>query len=287
MRGIFFLSFVLLWGIVFSQGNVGIGTSMPNEKLDVNGNIKTNENLLIPSGNIMASNGFGQQGQVLGVNNSGFLQWQNSNYKNYSSFLCTGGSPINQTWQVPNNVHEVEVWIWGSGGSGAIVNSEQGGGGGSGAFIKAKLYTTPLTNITIQVGCGSGQHSAIIYGDTSLYALGGLSGSESSVGLGGGLSILPTSFNRFIASFGNSGNPTTFTTSQFNSTTWVQHIQLGSGGLSPLPLFDNTPTHGYLAKNTASNTVISSVLSSHRDFPGGGGGVGSVGAQGYVIILYN
>jgi hypothetical protein len=283
----FIVATIIMTDVLLAQGNVGIGTSNPSEKLEVNGNIMTSDNLLMENGNILASNGYGVQGQILGVNSSGNVQWQNANLHQYASFMCVGGSPINQSWIVPADVNEVEVLIWASGGSGAPTNDVQGGGGGSGAFIKAKLFTTPLDTIVIQVGCGNGQHSAVIYADTSLFAFGGQAGTSSSLGLGGGLAIDPSNFKRYIASFGNTGSPTTFTTSQMNATTWIQHVYLGNGGESPFPIFHSSKPFSYYSKNLNDNSIISNMTGATRDFPGGGGGVGASGAQGYVLVFYD
>ena len=57
--------------IVSGQGNVGIGTNTPAEKLDVNGNISF-------TGELMPNGVAGQAGQVLQSNGDGTMQWSDA-----------------------------------------------------------------------------------------------------------------------------------------------------------------------------------------------------------------
>ncbi|MEX0375109.1 beta strand repeat-containing protein, partial [Spiribacter pallidus] len=72
-------------------------------------------------------------------------------------FAGESGKEITQTWQVPDSVDEVELWLVGGGGSGATLNdnrSSSGGGGGAGG-LAYKVFNAN-TGETIALVLGSG-----------------------------------------------------------------------------------------------------------------------------------
>src|SRR5687767_3167062 len=111
-----FLFLIVLSSLNMNAQNVGVGTTTPVEKLDVNGNINV-------TGTIKANGVDGTANQVLMKNGSGALSWGDlCDYKNYEMFNELGV----QTWVVPAGVTKIEVEIWGGGGGGSMYC---GGGG--------------------------------------------------------------------------------------------------------------------------------------------------------------
>src|ERR1043165_6003098 len=120
---IFLLIFL---SIKINAQNVGVGTTTPIERLDVNGNINV-------TGTIKANGIDGTANQVLMKNGSGNLAWGDlCDYKHaVSLFNATG------TWNVPAGVTRIFIEVWGAGGGG---NSFGGGGGGT--YIAAPFTVT-------------------------------------------------------------------------------------------------------------------------------------------------
>ncbi|MBL0135932.1 MAG: hypothetical protein IPP79_19115 [Chitinophagaceae bacterium] len=144
---ILLLAFGLVWlanPISAQTTNVGIGTTNPAEKLDVNGNINLN-------GTIKVNGQDGQAGQVLMKNSSGQLSWGSiSEFKNFRVFTFTFPSAT-QTFSIPAGVTRMGVEIWSGGGGGAA-----GGGGGSGGYAYRILDVSGGGSLSIIVG-GGGQ----------------------------------------------------------------------------------------------------------------------------------
>ncbi|MEO7264081.1 MAG: hypothetical protein ABIW38_04165, partial [Ferruginibacter sp.] len=133
------LSFVFCFSLsTFLQAqNVGIGTSSPSQKLDVNGNMNV-------SGNLRVNGVAGQAGQVLLTNSSGATGWGSVDaceYKNFAGFISS------QSWTVPAGVKKILIEAWGAGGGGNYFGSGAGGG-----YASAHFGVNPGAVVTITVG---------------------------------------------------------------------------------------------------------------------------------------
>ena len=174
-----FIYSVVLCGIVFSaqSQNVGVGTTTPAEKLDVNGNINV-------TGTIKTNGADGQPNQVLMKSSTGNLVWGDlSDYKNFATFLSSGN------WTVPAGVTKIAVELWGGGGGAA---SPSGGGGGG--YILGVFTVTPGTMISFTVGTGgtgsinstssgsSGTVSKVTINSFEINAYGGSGATYNSAG---------------------------------------------------------------------------------------------------------
>jgi hypothetical protein len=140
MKFSLFVVSVLIAGSLNAQ-NVGVGTTTPTERLDVNGNINV-------AGNIKIGGTAGQSGQVLMTNGSGATTWGDPcSYQNKATFTASGSG----SWTAPAGVTKVLVELWGAGGGGNVH-----GGGGSGAYIQARVDVTPGTTYNFSMGVGGG-----------------------------------------------------------------------------------------------------------------------------------
>lgn len=70
-------------------------------------------------------------------------------------------TPGEETYVVPDDVTEVTVEVWGSGGAGGAV-TERGasGGGGGGAYARTRLSVSPGDQLIVQVGAGGTSQSS-------------------------------------------------------------------------------------------------------------------------------
>src|SRR4051812_30039901 len=198
--------------VAYTQ-NIGIGTTTPQEKLDVNGNLNI-------SGTIKANGVAGQPGQVLRTNNSGNLEWANfSQYPNFTT-VSTG------VWVVPAGVTKILVEGWGGGGGGC--NYAGGGGGG---YVLGLFDVTPGGYVSISVGYGgssggfagnNGQSTTITVGTNTIEATGGGGATFNSTakyvdpGQGGSFGGEPLS--RYSGLDGGPGSPSVTQYMQAGST---------------------------------------------------------------------
>lgn len=264
MKKLFFFISTLSTVLCVAQ-NVGIGTTNPTEKLDVNGNVNVNGQLKI-SGNS------GNAGQVLMKDASNNLSWGNlSRFKNVATFDCTstatftGGSNCSGTWTVPDLVTEVLVECWGGGGGGGILT-----GGSSGGYISALIKTSAGAGATITIAAGGNNSSIVssgIKGGTTSFSLGGISltATGGGAGLAGDIftasTYAPPAAGSYSSSTDNSigftgqvGHLTKISFSQGSSTDFAKIINYGKGGDSPL--FPNSgPDGGYRVIGTTVNTI--------------------------------
>ena len=72
MKGLLTLVFCLIYCLLIGQGNVGVGTTNPSQKLDVAGNIKSDTAIA----NAIKIPGNAAAGKVLTSNASGVGTWQ-------------------------------------------------------------------------------------------------------------------------------------------------------------------------------------------------------------------
>lgn len=290
------LSFFLPLLLVQAQAqNVGIGTTTPTEKLDVNGNLNVN-------GNIKIAGVAGQDGQVLMSNSSGATIWADlCDYKNKATFTTTGAG----SWTAPAGVTKIVVELWGSGGGGNMH-----AGGGSGAYMRAQLAVVPATTYNFNIGLGgSGATNAtanggigtiITVGSITLNANGGGGASYSSLTNGnagaGGTWLSTIGFTTFIAMNGQAGQAIEKTFMQTDATTFQYKVAPGKGGDAPGAI---APTGGIGVSYTGATGGTAPIEyrnSGGARQPGGGGGSGFYfsshtfnggnGANGMIVIHY-
>lgn len=278
---------------VFAQ-NVGIGTTNPIEKLDVDGNIHL-------KGNIRVDGTTGAPGQVLRMNGNGVMQWGFTNeFRNYSVFQYTTTGAV-QTFNIPAGVTRIKAELWGGGGYGTntyITGWEySGAGGGGGGYITGYFDVAGISSVTLVVGNGgatfaNGGTSRIDVGSPvkTLFALGGTTAqwvsatSTFQVGFGGGYSA--TNTNNYIGIYGEPGTPMITSYEQRSSTEFVSKRFYGHGGNS-----GNTTTTGgrggFDILPPAGGTAFQKTSGAQPTVPGGGGaGNMQFGAAGMVIIYY-
>jgi hypothetical protein len=296
----YFFSFVVIFfSLVATAQNVGVGTTTPVERLDVNGNINV-------TGTIKANGVDGQANQVLMKNNSGVLAWGDPcDYKNLTTFDVGSGN-----WTVPAGITKVLVEVWGGGGGGS-----NGSGGGGGGYVRAVFNVTPGSNISYSVGFGgsgvnadpagaTGESSTVTINAPNIYvvtATGGFGGGGTQTGMsvahgGNGSIIGPPGHTNFIILAGGTGK---FSVNNFfnNGATYYEHAHGADGGDGA-----NSPGSAGMGRmrlhTTNPTSIIKSTSSSPGKQPGGGGGgafvvisngstgVGGSGGAGLVMIRY-
>ena len=177
---------LFFFNIVIAAQNVGINTTTPVERLDVNGNINV-------TGTIKANGVDGSANQVLMKDGSGTLIWGDMcEYKNLFMLSSPSG-----TWTVPAGVTKILVEVWGAGGGGNTF-----GGGAGGSYIVAPFTVTPglvITYTTGTGGSGAGSSNASA-GGTSTAQIGSPSISISGNG-GGGAHPGTQSVSNFVRGF--------------------------------------------------------------------------------------
>ena len=291
------LLFLLMMTSFLQAQNVGIGTTTPVEKFDVNGNVNV-------SGQLKFNSNEGNAGQVLikDVNNNPV--WGDlSEYKNLSVFDCFqvigggGAGNCSNTWTVPAGVTKILVECWGGGGGGGTTS-----GAGGGGYVSAKFNVAPGNTGLMQIGAGGSILFAAtgVPGGTSLFSINGMAefasgGFGAAVALTSNYTITLPAGGSFSVSgitdnyFGSAGSTGIFTKqlfSQVNATTFADIRYYGDGGDAALVSGSGGRGGFYQAYNAVSQTVYS---------PGpllqGGGGAadpsgGTNGRGGRIIIHY-
>lgn len=288
------LSFCFLFVVsnIYSQ-NVGIGTTTPSEKLDVTGNINV-------TGTIKANGVDGTPNQVLMKSSGGLLTWgEMCEYRNYTTYLFTTAGAI-QNFIVPAGVTKIKVQIWGGGGLstgiGGTINMS--GGGGGGGYIEGALTVSPASSINIRVGNGAGPGFATSTGsqvDFASIILSGQGGGNASYdatftrvtpGVGGNYVGFGTT--SFFGMKGEGGGASNLRYDQISATEFGRAFTEADGGNAGNTL-NTAGRGGFFFFNVTASTILSSVLGSHANVPGGGassGVVGPAGGHGLVIIHY-
>lgn len=278
--------------------NVGIGTTTPAEKLDVNGNVNLNGQLKI-SGNAGTAN------QMLMKDAANNLIWGNLNeFKNLVTFDCfniastAGTNNCSQGWNVPAGVTAIFVECWGGGGGGGTLT-----GGGGGGYISARLDVTPLAASTISIGAGGnfgtvstsgilGGNTTFSIGSVTLTAYGGsggiwgdLFGSPTNGQAGGGGFAVSGITTNYLGFNGSPGGVSKLTFSQAGASDYAKIVNYGDGGDAGNAI-NSGGKGGYKVASASINQVI--YASQYSIQQGGGGGAdpsaGFYGRGGRVII---
>lgn len=278
--------------------NVGIGTTTPTEKLDVNGNVNL-------SGQLKVNGNAGTANQVLLKDVANNLTWGDlSEFKNLQVFDCyniassTGASNCAASWIVPAGVTTILVECWGGGGGANVMS-----GGAGGGYISARLTVTQGTSATITTGAGGNYgtilQSSINGGNTvfsiagiSLIAYGGAGGlsgdplgsSNGGQPLGGSFSISGIT-NQYIGYFGSPGGISKLSFMTASASDFAKIVNYGDGGDAAL-LPGSGSKGGYRVVSASINQSFYATQFGIQ--PGGGGGSdatgGYYGRGGRIII---
>jgi hypothetical protein len=289
VAGLFFFT-----SITIAQ-NVGINTTTPAERLDVNGNINV-------TGTIKANGVDGSANQVLMKDGAGTMMWGDMcEYKNIVMLTNPSG-----TWIVPAGVAKIVVEVWGAGGGGNTF-----GGGAGGSYISAAFAVTPGLVVTYTTGTGGGGAglAAASNGGISTAQIGSPAVSISGNGGGGaGFATLTTGscgspggigasgVLNYYYEPGKGGEAASKNYMQYNATTFYETGMAGKGGDA-----GNKPgtggVGGYYIFNTTGNTLVFRAGKAATGyFPGGGGAggydynlasvSGGNGANGLVLVRW-
>lgn len=283
---------LLLSATGFAQ-NVGVGTSTPTEKLDVNGNINV-------TGTIKANGNDGTANQVLMKNSSGDLAWGDMcEYKNFTTFVSNG------TWTVPAGITKILVEVWGAGGGGSSY-----GGGGGGGYVRAIFTVTPGNSVSVIVGIGgngggtsanTGGNSQVTSGAEFVNASGGAGSGYNAPtntinGTPGGSYSFSAGFTNHFGMRGQAGKENRNTFIQYGSTSFYELSSDGDGGDGANT--ENTGGPGAYRMIDAATTLVRNRFAQSGKLPGGGGGGGytmftvggfgngTFGGDGMVVIHY-
>jgi hypothetical protein len=303
MKKILSLSFWLL--IVCSMTNaqnVGVGTTTPTEKLDVNGNVNVN-------GQLKLNGSAGTANQVMMKDASNNPVWGNlSNYQNIAVFDCNntatspGANNCTQIWTVPAGVTSILVECWGGGGGGGWATAGAGGG-----YITAKINVAPLSNASLTIGAGGGNASSATYGVTggttsfgvgaiSLIANGGAGGNYTNLLTSSGGNIFPTPGgdftatnlgNNFYGLNGSGGGYSERSFTQVSTNVFAPIVRFGNGGDAGNAVGSGAKGGYYISTASFTNSCFGESLASQ---PGGGGSAdetyGYPGRGGRIIIRW-
>lgn len=267
--------------------NVGIGTTNPVEKLDVDGNINL-------TGSIKINGQDGAAGQVLMKNSSGLMSWGSlTGYKNFKVFDFTFPNAT-QSFTIPAGVTKIAVELWSGGGGGSIA-----GGGGSGGYVYTVLDVFAGGTLNMIVGAGgqggSGGAAATNGGLTqasfsglSLSISGGAGAGVNFPGIGGTLSSGSGAID-VIVSQGQTGRKNQFTYQQISPTEFVLYTKYGNGGSAPYQP-STGGEGGQSAVSTTTGFTVKEIFGAqgYGVGEGGGGGLsfGYQGAAGRVIVRW-
>lgn len=287
--------------ILDTLNNVGIGTSVPSERLDVNGNMNV-------AGQLKLNSNAGTSGQVLMKDGSNNPMWADlSNYKYLAAYNCTNTaltpntSNCPYTWTVPAGVTSIYLEAWSGGGGGSTIS-----GGGGGGYMAFQSAVTPGASVSLTIGAGgflNGFGNGVPGGATSVtingavYSItgggGGVyadpNGNTMAVTCASGGGILTAGgalINHIISVYGDPGHATKVGFTQVAATEWARTTTFGDGG-DPAMLPGTGQKGGYRLLSTTYNILVASASGGP---PGVGGASdtqgGRPGIGGAVIIHY-
>ena len=301
MKTFLFILLISYFNIAIAQ-NVGIGTTTPSEKLDVNGNVNI-------AGQLKANGNAGTANQMLMKDGSNNLTWgDKSVYKNFIVYDCNntalslGTNNCTYSWTVPAGVTKINVECWGGGGGGSRAS-----GGGGGGYVNATFTVTTGTIIPLIVGAGGtfspsfsssgidGGNTTVTVGAPFIVALGGKGGSGEDPGTasivspapGGGF-LFSGITNSLIGYYGGNGSVTIFKYIQINATLFGREFYYGNGG--DAALLPNSGAKGGFTQNYNGAVYQIKYGDTYGIQNGAGGsadeGGGFYGRGGRVIIRW-
>jgi hypothetical protein len=305
MKKLLFFTISLFFLANLIAQNVGIGTTTPTEKLDVNGNANFRNQIKINADS-------GKANQVLMKNSTNNLVWGDiAEYKSMVVFDCqqtastAGTSNCTQTWTVPASVTKILIECWGGGGGDSSLT-----GGGGGGYITAILTVTPLNTIAFTIGAGGtygnstsvpvqsgtiGGTTNFPYAGISYSATGGLGGvagdlftlnsTSASQIVGGG--FFSNAGNNFLGFSGQPAGYSRVSYVQVTATEFGKVVQYGDGGDAAMQ--PSSGSHGGY-RFVSTSTLQTYYATPNGILPGGGGGAdysdGYPGRGGRVIIRW-
>jgi len=276
---------------VTPNGNTGIGTQSPTEKLDVNGSINISQT-------IKANGVSGQPGQVLSLNSNGNIAWSDfTEFKNHQTFQYQVDAIA---WYVPAGVTRIMVEAWAGGGGGSIV-----AGGGGGGYVCASYPVTEGELVAFQIGKygagGIGINAGAPGGNTIIIAPTANTDNMVAYG-GGGAGAFPNGLLGKAGSFavglrgigksGEDGQTNRLDYHQLNTNTFLEATVGGKGGDAG-NVINSGSAGGYRLYNLSTSSQIRETYPGAARHPGGGGAghfigyeINCAGASGMVIIHY-
>jgi hypothetical protein len=305
----YIFSFIsITFSLLATAQNVGVGTTNPAERLDVNGNINV-------TGTIKANGVDGAPNQILMKNNSGNLAW--GNMKEFPNTATFNDTTATITWPVPNGVTKIWVELWGGGAAGLDA------GGGGGGYLSIIIDIIPTENVHVNVGKGGadnptvsgpvttargGTFSRLEHAGINYQASGGTA-SQTNLGLtypqyfggsGGsyfvGTPVTAIPRGSFYAESGQSGGVFSLEYQSITSNQYIQSKKYGTGGSAGNTQKNTSPgafeQYTFIVSPPSNSRTFYSVA-RNASFPGGGGNGGPgvtpgqrEGSNGLVIIHY-
>ena len=210
-----------------TSGNVGIGTGMPTEKLDVSGNLKTSGT--IRAGAITYPNTAGTNGQFLTTDGSGTASWATIPSGGASSVGAISGTSTANGASITSGVLNLAP---ANGSNGGVVTTE------SQTFAGAKTFSNDIVVNGVKIGRGAGNNDQnVAVGADALAS--GTGTRNTAVGYGAMRQYSGTSFdnntsigywNMSALTSGN-GNTSVGAESMLSITTGTQNTSIGNQSL--------------------------------------------------------